>query len=73
MSSFKRKYMVINFSELTDEVLEKTKIKNKDFFRKSKDNKVIISFDEDLPTSLNNKTILTHEEALNEMSKETWN
>lgn len=73
MSSFKRKYMVINFSELTDEVLEKTTIKNKDFFRKSKDNKVIISFDEDLPTSLNNKTILTHEEALNEMSKETWN
>ena len=68
-----RNYVILNFSELTDEIISQTLITNKDMLRKSSENKVIVGYEGNLPNSLSGKSSLSHEAVLTELKKDVWN
>ena len=67
-----RKYILMNYEDITDKIIEDTLITDKSKLRKSNENKVLVSYIGDLPLSLKGKTSLTHFEALEEIKKDVW-
>lgn len=67
-----RKYILMNYEDITDKIIEDTLITNKSDLRKSNENKVLVSYEGNLPSSLKGQTPLTHSEALEEVKKDVW-
>ena len=65
-----RKYIILPYSEVTEEIVEQTLTTSIDTLTKSLNDNVIIKYEGDLPSSLSGKTPMTNEEAREEMKKD---
>ena len=65
-----RKYVIVNISDITDEMLEKS-MENK-ALAKSSDNKTILKWNGDTPTVFSGMTTYNHSEILIELAKDIW-
>ena len=68
-----RKYIILPYSEVTEEIVEQTLTTSIDTLTKSLNDNVIIKYEGDLPSSLSGKTPMTNEEAKEEMKKDESN
>tara|TARA_R100000781_G_scaffold96388_1_gene60414 strand:- start:309 stop:557 length:249 start_codon:yes stop_codon:yes gene_type:complete len=68
-----RKWVIINLSDLTDEMLENSIQRNTSNARKSVDgSKILLKWDGETPSCFEGETIYNHSEIMSELSKETW-
>ena len=68
-----RKWVIVNVSDITDEMIANSIQSSLDTLRKSLDNtKAILKWDGDTPSCFNGITTYTHSEILTELAKNTW-
>ena len=67
-----RKWVIVNVSDITDEMITNSIQSSLDTLRKSLDNtKAILKWDGDTPSCFNGLTTYTHSEILTELAKNT--
>lgn len=68
-----RKWVIVNVSDITDEMIANSIQLSLDTLRKSLDNtKAILKWDGDTPTCFDGLTTYTYSEILTELAKNTW-
>ena len=68
-----RNWVIINVSDITDEIMDNAIQTSRDTLRKSLDNsKAILKWDGDTPSCFDGMTIYTHSEILDELKKSDW-
>ena len=68
-----RKWVIVNVSDITDEMIVNSIQSSSDTLRKSLDNnKAILKWDGDTPTCFDGLTAYNHSEILTELAKNTW-
>lgn len=68
-----RKWVIVNVSDITDEMLESAIQTSMDTLRKSLDGtQAILKWDGDTPTCFDGMTTYNHSEILTELAKSTW-
>ena len=68
-----RKWVIVNVSDVTDEMITNSIQSSLTTLRKSLDNtKAILKWDGDTPSCFNGLTTYTHSEILTELAKNTW-
>ena len=68
-----RKWVVINVSDITEEMIDSAIQSSMDTLRKSLDGtKAILKWDGDTPTCFDGMTTYNHSEILAELAKSTW-
>ena len=68
-----RKWIIINVSEITDEMIFKSIQTSRDTLKKSLDNsKAILKWDGDTPSCFDGLTTYTHSEIRTELAKSDW-
>ena len=68
-----RKWIIINVSDITDEMIESALETSLETLKKTSDgNKAILKWDGDTPSCFNGLTIYTHSEILTELAKSDW-
>ena len=68
-----RKWIIINVSDITDEMIAKAIQTSSSTLKKTSDgNKAILKWDGDTPSCFNGLTIYTHSEILTELAKSDW-
>ena len=68
-----RDWVIIDVSDITDEMIEKSVETSKDTLRKTLDgNKAILKYDGRKPSCFYNMTVYSHSEILEELAKSTW-
>ena len=68
-----RKWVIVNVSDITDEMIFKAQQSSRDTLRKTLDgNKAILKWDGDTPSCFNGMTTYTHSEILTELAKSDW-
>jgi len=66
-------YVILDISELSNMDFSKLLTNSADTVRKNLDNsKFVVKFKGEAPSFLNGKTLLTHEQILEELNKTTW-
>ena len=73
MDFVNRKWIIINVSDITDEMIENAIQTTKDTLRKTLNgNKAILKWDGDTPSCFDGMTTYTHSEILIELAKSDW-
>ena len=68
-----RKWVIVNVSDITDEMIDSVNESSKDTLRKTLDGtKAILKWDGDTPTCFDGMTTYNHSEILTELAKSTW-
>ena len=68
-----RKWVIINVSDITDEMISNANQTSMDTLRKTLDgNKAILKWDGDTPSCFDGMTTYSHSEILEELAKSTW-
>ena len=68
-----RKWVIVNVSDITDEMIANSIQSSLATLRKSLDNtKAILKWDGDTPSCFDGMTTYTHSEILTELAKNTW-
>jgi len=68
-----RKWVIVNVSDITDEMIANSIQSSLATLRKSLDNtKAILKWDGDTPSCFDGLTTYTHSEILTELAKNTW-
>ena len=68
-----RKWIIINVSDIIDEMIESALETSLETLKKTSDgNKAILKWDGDTPSCFNGLTIYTHSEILTELAKSDW-
>ena len=68
-----RKWVIVNVSDITEEMIECAIQSSMDTLRKSLDGtKAILKWDGDTPTCFDGMTTYNHSEILTELAKSTW-
>jgi len=68
-----RKWVIVNVSDITDEMIANSIQSSLTTLRKSLDNtKTILKWDGDTPSCFDGMTTYTHSEILTELAKNTW-
>ena len=68
-----RKWVIVNVSDITDEMIYKAQQSSRNTLRKTLDgNKAILKWDGDTPSCFNGMTTYTHSEILTELAKSDW-
>ena len=68
-----RKWVIVNVSDITDEMLGSAIQSSMDTLRKTLDGtKAILKWDGDTPTCFDGMTTYNHSEILTELAKSTW-
>ena len=68
-----RKWIIVNVSDITDEMIEGAIQTSMDTLRKTLDGtKAILKWDGDTPTCFDGMTTYNHSEILTELAKSTW-
>ena len=68
-----RKWIIINVSDITDEMIENAIQTSIETLKKTLDSsKAILKWDGDTPSCFNGLTTYTHSEILTELAKNTW-
>ena len=68
-----RKWVIVNVSDITDEMIYKAIQSSMSTLRKTLDgNKAILKWDGDTPSCFNGMTTYTHSEILTELAKSDW-
>ena len=68
-----RKWIIINVSDITDEMISSAIQSSIDTLRKTLDNsKAILKWDGDTPSCFDGLTTYTHSEILTELAKSDW-
>ena len=67
------KYVILNVSEITDQIISDCLETSRDTLKTNKDSsKTFVKFDGNTPSSLSGKTTLTNSEMLEELKKDDW-
>ena len=68
-----RKWVIVNVSDITEEMIYNAIQSSMDTLRKTLDGtKAILKWDGDTPTCFNGMTTYNHSEILTELAKSTW-
>ena len=68
-----RKWVIVNVSDITDEMIDSASQTSMDTLRKTLDgSKAILKWDGDTPSCFDGMTTYTHSEILTELRKSTW-
>ena len=68
-----RKWVIVNVSDITEEMIDSAIQSSMDTLRKTLDGtKAILKWDGDTPTCFNGMTTYNHSEILTELAKSTW-
>ena len=69
-----RKYLIINYADVTDEMIDSSIAHSKDHLRKSitGTDKVILKWDGDTPSVFDGMTTYNHSQIRTELAKSTW-
>ena len=68
-----RKWVIVNVSDITEEMIEGAIQSSMDTLRKSLDGtQAILKYDGDTPTCFDGMTTYNHSEILTELAKSTW-
>ena len=68
-----RKWVIVNVSSITDEMIDSASQTSMDTLRKTLDgSKAILKWDGDTPSCFDGMTTYTHSEILTELRKSTW-
>jgi len=68
-----RKWVIINVSDITDEMLSKAIQSSMETLRKSLDgNRAILKWDGNTPSCFNGLDVYSHSEILTELAKDEW-
>ena len=68
-----RKWVIVNVSDITEEMIESSIQTSMDTLRKSLDGtQAILKWDGDTPTCFNGMTTYNHSEILEELAKSAW-
>ena len=68
-----RNYVILNISEVTQDIIDVCLETSLDTLRKTKDNsKTIVKFEGDVPSLLEGKKLYTHYEIKQELQKNEW-
>lgn len=68
-----RKWIIINVSDITDEMISSANQSSMDTLRKTLDGtKAILKWDGDTPSCFDGMTTYTHSEILTELAKSDW-
>ena len=68
-----RKWVIINVSDITDDIIDIAIQSSRDTLRKTSDgSKAILKWDGDTPAVFNGMTTYTHSEILTELNKSEW-
>ena len=68
-----RKWVIINVSDITDEMISSANQSSMSTLRKTLDGtKAILKWDGDTPTCFDGMTTYSHSEILTELAKSTW-
>jgi len=68
-----RKWVIVNVSDITEEMIDNAMQSSMDTLRKSLDGtKAILKWDGDTPTCFDGMTTYNHSEILTELAKSTW-
>jgi len=68
-----RHWVIVNVSDITDEMIFKAQQSSRDTLRKTLDgNKAILKWDGDTPSCFDGLTTYTHSEILTELAKSDW-
>ena len=68
-----RKWVIVNVSDITEEMIDSAIQSSMDTLRKSLDGtKAILKWDGDTPTCFDGMTTYNHSEILTELAKSTW-
>ena len=68
-----RKWVIVNVSDITDEMIANSIQSSLTTLRKSLDNtKAVLKWNGDTPSCFNGLTTYTHSEILTELAKNTW-
>ena len=68
-----RKWVIVNVSDITDEMIENAIQSSRDTLRKTLDgSKAILKWDGDTPSCFDGMTTYSHSEILEELSKSDW-
>ena len=68
-----RKWVIVNVSDITDEMISKALQSNRNTLRKSLDeSKAILKWDGDTPSCFDGMTTYSHSEILTELNKSSW-
>tara|TARA_R110002012_G_scaffold109638_1_gene253716 strand:+ start:670 stop:897 length:228 start_codon:yes stop_codon:yes gene_type:complete len=68
-----RKWIIINVSDITDDMISSAIQSSMDTLRKTLDNsKAILKWDGDTPSCFDGLTTYTHSEILTELAKSAW-
>ena len=68
-----RKWVIVNISDITEEMIDSANQSSMDTLRKSLDgSKAILKWDGDTPTCFDGMTTYIHSEILTELAKSTW-
>ena len=68
-----RKWVIVNVSDVTDEMIANSIQSSLTTLRKSLDNtKAVLKWNGDTPSCFNGLTTYTHSEILTELAKNTW-
>ena len=69
-----RTWVIVNVSDITDEMIENAIQSSRDTLRKSLDgSKAILKWDGDTPSCFDGLTTYTHSEICTELAKSEWN
>ena len=68
-----RKWVIVNVSDITDEMIVNAMQSGRDTLRKTlDDSKAILKFDGDTPSCFDGLTTYNHSEILTELAKSAW-
>ena len=68
-----RKWVIVNVSDITDEMIDSASQTSMDTLRKTLDgSKAILKWDGHTPSCFDSMTTYTHSEILTELAKPTW-
>ena len=68
-----RKWVIVNVSDITDEMIMSSMQSSMDTLRKTNDgSKAILKWDGDTPSCFDGMTTYTHSEILTELAKSEW-
>ena len=73
MNYSNRKWVIVNVSDITDEMIESAIQTSMDTLRKTLDgSKAILKWDGDIPSCFDGMTTYNHSEILTELAKSDW-
>ena len=73
MDYYNRKWVIVNVSDITDEMIDSAIQSSMDTLRKTLDgSKAILKFDGDTPSCFDGLTTYNHSEILTELAKSDW-